>query len=223
MLLLLLISALPAAPIARAEEWKFLYKEEAIEVWSNGKSPPTFRAEGDLDVDLVDILAVFADIPRRAEWVRSLAESRVIFDNHDDRFVVYSRYDLPWPTSDRDSIIESKLIKDYEKQELTINFAAIEVSGEKPLAGVIRLRHADGSLFLRSLAVDRTHVRYELTLDPEGWLPQWVCNYFTQDAPIEMLKRMRIRIRETQELYKDFRAEQSRLWHKSTYDPPPSR
>ena len=77
-----------AATTAFAENWTFLYREAGIEVYASGASPPTYKAQGNLDVDVVDILAVFSDIPRRSEWVRNLEESRAVFDNHEDRVLV---------------------------------------------------------------------------------------------------------------------------------------
>jgi hypothetical protein len=196
-----------------AEDWTFLYKEDGIEVFTDHASPPTFRAEGPLNVDIVDILAVFADIPRRSEWVRNLKESRAIVDT-EDYVLVYSHYNLPWPASDRDSLIESSFKRDYANSELTISFKAIE-STEVPVEkGRVRVPKADGTLFLKILKKGETFVRYEVQLDPGGWLPQWICNFFVKDAPIDMLKAMRRRIADKKDLYAEFTAKQRNLWYK---------
>lgn len=201
----------PAAT-AVAETWSFLYKADGIEVFSNEASPPTFKALGILAVDVVDIFAVFADVPRRTEWVRNLSESRVIRDNHVDRVAVYSRYHLPWPASDRDSSIETNCANDYKNGEATIRFHTITVAGEPPRKDVIRIPKVDGALYLKILGEGKTMVRYEVNLDPGGWLPQWICNFFVRDAPMNILEDMKRRIMEQKTQYKDFKAAQTRLW-----------
>lgn len=207
--LLLLLSAATAS----AENWKFLYRENGIDVFSDAASPSTFKAVGILAVDVVDILAIFSDVPRRTAWVRNLAESRVLSDNQVDRVLVYNRYHLPWPARDRDSLIETKYTNDYKTGEVTIRFKAVDAVGEPPRRDVIRLTKAEGILYLKVLDEGKTFVRYEVNLDPGGWLPQWICNFFVRDAPVEMLQAMKQRIAEQQHLRPDCREQQMRLWH----------
>ena len=207
-----------ASATAFAQNWTFLYKADGIEVFTDGASPPTFKAEGILDVDVVDILAVFCDVPRRTEWVRNLGESRVIQDNHFDRALIYSRYNLPWPASDRDSLIETNYTNDYRNGEVTIQFHAVATEGEPPIKGVIRIPKVTGVLHLKILAKGTTAVRYEVNLDAGGWLPIWICNFFIRDAPIQMLRAMKQRISETKSLYREFKDAQIRLWHADRRD-----
>ena len=204
------------ATAAYSKDWTFLYRKDGIEVYSDNASPPTYRAEGTLDVDIVDIIAVFSDVPRRVEWVRYLGESRVILDNHVDRVLVYSRYLLPWPASDRDSLIETTYAKDYRTSELTVRFHSIELKDEPPRKGIIRVPKADGALTLKVLDRGKTQVRYEVNLDQGGRLPQWICNLFIRDAPMQMLQAMRRRVIEKQFLYRDFRDSEMSLWHAHT-------
>ena len=202
-----------SAITAFAEHWTFLYRTDGIEVSSNDASPPTFKAEGILAADVVDILTVFADVPRRIQWVRYLDESRIILDNHVDRVLVYNRYHLPWPASDRDSLIETKYLIDYEGGEATIRFNSVEHPGEPPKSNVIRIPRANGVLRLKVLGAGKTYVRYEVNLDPGGWLPQWTCNFCIRDAPITMLQAMKRRITDVEILNREFRDAQMRLWH----------
>ena len=201
------------AAIAHAESWSFLYESDGIKVSTDCASPPTFRAEGALDVDVVEIFAVLADVPHRTEWVNHLSESRVLRDNHVDRVVVYSRYHLPWPARDRDSLIETSYANDYEHGTATIRFRTVKEPGEPPKSDVIRIPMATGTLYLKMLGKGKTFVRYELTLDPGGWLPQWICDFFVRDAPIEFLQAMKRRIREKKGSYGEYEDAQSRLWH----------
>jgi len=68
-------------------------------------------------------------------------------------------------------------------------------------------------LRLKVLGAGKTYVRYEVNLDPGGWLPQWTCNFCVRDAPIAMLQGMKRRITENKFLNKEFKDAQTRLWH----------
>ncbi len=94
-----------------------------------------------------------------------------------------------------------------------IRFKAIEGADERPRKNVIRIPTADGFLQLKVLGENRTFVRYEVQLDPGGWLPQWICNFFVRDAPMDMLRAMQRRIAEKKDLNRDFRETQRKLWH----------
>ena len=212
------LAILFAAANAFADSWKLLYRKNGIEVFSSTVSTSTFKAEGFLPVDVVDILAVFSDVPRRTEWVRSLAESRVVSDNHVDRVLVYNRYRLPWPAHDRDSLLETKYSKDYKGGTVNIQFTAVDAAGEPPRKDAIRLTKVEGRLHLKVLGKGKTFVRYEVNLDPGGWLPQWVCNYFVRDAPMEMLQAMKRRIEEKRFLRSEDREAQIPLWHGNSRD-----
>ena len=211
--LALCLILLGTATAAFSKDWTFLYKKDGIEVFTDDGMPPTYRAEGVLDVDIVDIIAVFSDVPRRTEWVRYLGESRVITENHVDKVWVYSRYRLPWPANDRDSLIETRYTKDFKTGELTVRFNTIEVNGEPPRKGIVRVPKADGTLSLKVLGPGKTFVRYEVNLDQGGWLPLWICNHFIRDAPLQMLQAMRRRIIEKKEFYRGFRDSEWALWH----------
>lgn len=200
-----------SAPVAAP--WIQLNNVDGIAAYSDGASPPTFRAEGILHADIVDVIAIFSDVPRRVEWVAHLKESRVIRDNGADHVVVYSRYHLPWPASDRDSVLATSYAKNFSTRELTMQFKAIDAPDVPPREGVIRLPQVDGILYLKALKEGATMVRYEVKLDHGGWLPAWICNYFVRDAPAELLRALRRRIAETRSLYQGFRETERHLWH----------
>src|SRR5688572_5457703 len=95
---------------AKDAEWSRLYEEDGITVFANkSETLPEFKAEGRLDLNFYELLAVLNDIPRRVEWVENLAEIRTLTNENTEKLVVYNRFDLPWPASDRDSIVKADI------------------------------------------------------------------------------------------------------------------
>ena len=136
--------------------------------------------------------------------MKNLSAARVIAGDPEDHVWLYSRYNLPWPAEDRDSVIESNILKDYAKGEITVVFKAVEDVRMPPVSGVVRVPIADGTIFLKKLTNTRIFVRYEMKTDPGGLLPEWICNHFTKDVPINTLKALKIQVEKTRGVYNDF-------------------
>ena len=61
--LLCLLSKANAAGI----DWTFMYQRDDIKVFSGQGSPRAYKAEGYFDANILELLAVLADVPRRVE------------------------------------------------------------------------------------------------------------------------------------------------------------
>ncbi len=136
----------------------------------------------------------------------------MIAGNQEQHVWIYSRYHLPWPAEDRDSIIESTINTDYGLGEVTIAFRSVTDARVPSINDVVRVPTADGHVFLKNIAKDRVFIRYEVKMDPGGWLPEWVSNQFTKNVPINTLTALKAQVDKTRGQYKDFLQRQERLW-----------
>lgn len=184
--------------------WTFLYEQGDVKVYTDGQSPRSLKAEGQIDAELTELLAVLADVPRRTEWVKSLAEARVIAGDPEEHVWMYSRYDFPWPVQDRDSVLESTVLKDYKTGEVTITFKSVVDARTPVVEGVVRVPVADGTIYLKRASEGKVFVRYVIKSDPGGALPEWVTNYFTKDVPLNTLTALQTQVVKTRGLYEDF-------------------
>jgi len=196
---------------AYAVSWHFLYNQDDIQVFSDLQDPPRFKAEGTIEADVLELLAVLSDVARRPEWVRGLNIAVVIAGDPEDKVLIYSRYSLPWPAADRDSLIESVISKDLSNGELSIAFKAIEDDRMKPVGGVVRVPIADGLIVLKKTSEQKVFIKYEMRTDPGGNLPKWITRYFSKDAPINTLTALRQQIIRTKGQYQEFIDRNSQL------------
>ena len=184
--------------------WVFLYQQDDIKVYTNSESPPTFKAEGTFAANMLELLAVLSDVPRRPEWVKGLVSARVVDGNPEEKVLIYSLYDLPWPAADRDSLIESVITKDVSSREIKIAFKAVEDGRVKPVLGIIRVPIADGVIVLKKLDSDSVHVSYEVKTDSGGDLPKWIATQFTKHVPLKTLLALRGQMIKTKGEYQEF-------------------
>ncbi len=189
---------------AFSSPWSFLYQQDDIKVYTDNESPPTFKAEGAFAANMLELLAVLSDVPRRPEWVKGLVSARVVDGDPEEKVLIYSLYDLPWPASDRDSLIESVITKDVSNREIKITFKAVEDSRVKPILGVTRVPVADGVIVLKKLSSESVYVSYEVKTDSGGDLPKWITTQFTKHVPLKTLLALRGQMIKTKGQYQDF-------------------
>ena len=202
--LILALLPIASAPVEGADSWTLLYQEEGIIVFEDGGNPPSYKAEGTLAADQFELLAVLADIPRRTEWVNQLVETRAVEGDPESEVLMYSRFNLPWPVADRDSTIRSKINVDYERREVRVRFHTVEKASLPPKDGIVRVPLAKGEFFIKAKEPQSVFVRYQLTMDPGGWLPEWVAKMFVKEAPVRTLRALAKQVEQTRGQYRDF-------------------
>ena len=79
-----------------------------------------------------------------------------------------------------------------------------EPNGAKQRADVIRVRECESSFRVRKLDGENTAVTYEMSLDPEGRVPQWASAWVARTAPVKTLLAIESRAARSQDRYAAF-------------------
>jgi hypothetical protein len=185
-------------------DWEFLYEHDGIKVHRLNTPLPTFKAEGRLQANLYELLAIMADVERRIEWVANLSEIKIIEGDPESKVYVYNRFDLPWPASDRDSIIEGTTRIDYQNQEVEVSFVGVTHSTRPEIPGVVRITNLQGSTKIKYVDDTQVDVVQQATIDSGGNIPHWVAKIFAEDQPINTIKAMKKQLEKTKGQYADF-------------------
>jgi hypothetical protein len=194
-------------------KWKFLYLEDHIKMYeAQGTDLPTFKAEGVIPVNLLDLLAVIADVPRRPEWLQDIEVSRIIEGNVESRVVIYEIFNMPWPLKDRDALVESNIYKDFEKGTVSVTFQQIELPSVPPVDGMVRIPVVEGVMTYRYVDEEHTAATYEATLDVDSSLPDWIIELAVRRVPIYTLQAVTQQVQRTRGQYAAFvRAQKEKL------------
>jgi len=199
---LLVNSAVDAAPPG----WRFLYERDGFEAFEYQGTPVAYRAEGTVDVDILELAAVLVDIPRRTEWVSHLVENRLLEGDPQGHQVVYSRYALPWPIKDRDAVVESSVELDETRGWVHVQFWNVRSAAAPERRDCLRVPLSEGDFTLEDTGHGAVKVTYTVRLDPGGWLPDWVVRVFVRDAPAVTLRAFKAQVLKTRGQYEDFLA-----------------
>lgn len=188
-----------------APAWKFLYAEDTLKMYAAPDEPvATFKAEGTIPVNLLDLLAVVADVTRRKEWLPDLRESRILEGEVTSRVVIYERIHMPWPIADRDCVVESKVRIDYEAGTVEVAYQQTAHPAKPPVDGLIRLPIVRGRTFYRFVDDHTTHASYEAALDVGGALPEWAVKMAIKNVPIKTLHAVTRQVHKTRGTYEKF-------------------
>ena len=195
---------------AEAQTWEKVFEDDGILVESSlapGKTLPTFRATGVLKYNLYELLAVLDDVPRHIEWMVRMSTSETIEKLSDFDRVIYNRFDVPWPASDRDSVMQVLADLDRVNHFVKLRFLRIPHPLRPEIEGVIRIPYLRSEAVLKALGPNRTEVSYLLDIDPGGSLPSWLVEWVVERIPYQVLKKLRRQIVKTQGKYGAFIAE----------------
>ena len=206
----LLISALTlASPLSALAQpkWEKVFEDDGILVESAevpGKNLPSFRATGILQHNLYELLAVLDDVPRHLEWMVRMSASDTIEQLSDFDRVIYNRFDVPWPASDRDSVMQVLAEFNREQHNVKLRFLRIKHPKRPELEGVVRIPDLTSEAELTAIGPNKTKVSYLIDIDPGGSLPSWLVEWVVERIPYQMLKKLQKQILKTKGTYGDF-------------------
>jgi hypothetical protein len=206
-LLAALCAALLWAPAAwSGDTWEEVTREGGIVISARqhpGQNLPTFRGQGVLRGNILEILAVLSDTNRNAEWMHQCVEARLLKEIDEGQRIIYNRTDAPWPVSDRDVVLKTSLEVDTARQTVVTRFWSISSPLKGPVADVVRMPSLKGFYRLKVIDKDRTHVTYQVDADPGGSLPDWLAESASRDLPLNTLRGLQRQVNKTRGQYKE--------------------
>jgi len=183
------------AVVATAQEAKWELKKDKndIKIYVREAPDSPFKElsmKFNVDASMSSIVALLQDIEAIPDWVYKCEESYVVKEINTEEEYYYNLIDFPWPLSDRDFVVRSKLSQDpITKVMRSESWVVDDMLPEKD--GVVRITsmhlwweftpQADGTI-----AID-----YYLKSDPGGYLPAWIVNLAIDQGPIQTIKRFK--------------------------------
>jgi hypothetical protein len=183
--------------------WRKLHEEHGIVVSTreqSGKQMPSFRGEGEVEGNVLHVLAVLLDDTRSKQWAKNADEAELL--RTVDRFtqVVYSRSHQTWPIRDRDLVMKRtiEVITPGESYRVLLRC----IAGEKPeVDSVIRIKDCETEFVLRKVDTNTTHVDYRVRADPGGNNPAWAVRWASKNIPLDTLTALRRQLKKTRGEY----------------------
>ena len=166
--------------------WETVVDENGIKVIAKhfpGTGLLAVRGERIIDEPIRRVAWIMLDDPRAHEWVDDLAEERVVRQVSGHEYIEYNHISMPPLVTDRDFVTDVSISLDPASKSFLMHSHSIDDPGVGD-TGLLR-----GNItysVIRCTAVDngkRTQVVMEMHMDPRGYLPHWLVNYFQKHWP----------------------------------------
>ena len=203
--LFILIFALSACKTTSGTKWIEINQEplddneksEFIIIVEKKNSPEdeinTYRGTTTMPMSIERIAYVLDDTESKTEWVSRLKqENRLEGNPFSYRSIAYQHYNLSWPVSDRDYVIESKwtVMKDMKLPTAILSIKSIIRDDVPEIEGRVRGQLDRLVYKLEKLKSNQTRVTVEIMVNPKGLLPNFMINLIQKEWPITTLRQL---------------------------------
>jgi len=203
--LLILISALNACKTTSGKKWIEISQEplddneisEFTIIVKKKNSPKdevnTYRGTTTMSMSIERIAYVLDDTESKTQWVSRLKqENRLEGNPFSYRSIAYQHYNLSWPVSDRDYVIESKwsVMKVKKLPTVILSIKSIIRDDVPEIEGRVRGQLDRLVYKLEKLKSNQTRVTVEIMVNPKGLLPNFMINLIQKEWPITTLKQL---------------------------------
>ncbi|HRI27333.1 MAG TPA: START domain-containing protein [Chitinophagales bacterium] len=171
-------------------DWQLAKEQSGIKVFTrSGKAEmKEYRGEAVIEAPVEEVFAVLNKFDEYSTWMPSCLENKIIKRVSDAEFYQYNVTDAPWPVSDRDSVMKTKITK-QASGVITIELTAVpDYIPEKK--GRIRVPTFKG-LWKLTPKNGKTEVIYEGKPSTGGNIPTWLANSSVVDIPLNTLTNLK--------------------------------
>ena len=181
--------ALPIPPPAAAAAWQTIKTVDGVTLKraASDRAEPWGLGEGEIAAPIDRVIAHLTDFAALGKWMPRVAELRVI-ERAADEAVVYFRFDLPWPISDRDWTLRYRWHRDGDRFVMTWSDA--NDLGPPP-GRAVRVSPMRGYWELSPTKAGTTLARYVFLSILGGSLPHSVAEETAWKQPLGSIRGVR--------------------------------
>ncbi len=179
-------------------DWELEKDKTGIQVYSSEVPNSAFRAtkvECTLEGNYEKLIAVISDIDGMTDWVYKSSSCEIMESYAPLDFLYVVITDMPWPMSNRESVIHLEIQTGDLPESMTI----IGTEADDPIpdtSGLVRVSNYKAVWKVTMPEEDRLSIEYILELDPGGGIPPWMANIMVEKGPYETFKGLSEKLKE---------------------------
>lgn len=172
-------------------DWVLKTKEKNLKLYtrnSDESGVKEVRIRTQISTTLEKLLLVLGNVPNYQKWVYKCSESKMVKVDTNDDYHYYTRYDFPFPLSDRDIVVRSRQWLD--KEGIFYSHATLVKNMVDLKKGIVRIKDFDAHWKIIQREDGVLDIDYVVQTHPGGSLPSWAINLGIAKGPIETMKRL---------------------------------
>lgn len=178
-----------------AQQWEFIKERDGIKIYTRKEANnelKSFKGMADLHTDMDKVCSLIGNAKKFDWWDKSITEIKVLSYELGKYIQYYLVYDVPWPLSDRDLVVDARITIDPVTGIETIYAQPLpNVIPEKP--NLVRIKKYWQKWTIQPAGQNNVHVVLEGFVDPGGNVPAWLYNMVITETPLKVIREVRKR------------------------------
>jgi hypothetical protein len=172
--------------------WKLTKNNDGIAVYQsavNNSAYKSIKVEFNVEGNYDKLIAVITNTNHYTDWVYNNKTASLLKTISPAEFYYYSETYLPWPMSNRDAVMHTKIIRDSLNRFLKI----VNVNDEGLVpekSNKVRVHNIRINWLVTMSSPKTMHIVYTFEGDPGGSIPAWIVNSFADKGPYESFKKL---------------------------------
>lgn len=201
---------------SEANEWELVKEDECVQIFLRDVSGSDIREyKGVIKIkgSISSVMKVLDDSFAMDEWFYRSKEPILLKQKHLEERYSYQVSEYPFPASNRDIIVKTKLSRDIISGAIRIKMESVpnfckrhsykEVCENINESNLVHIQKLKGYFLLEPLNKNLTRLTWQMHTELEGSLPAWIVNQKLVDVPFESLVSLKELVKEKK--YKDAR------------------
>jgi len=190
----LLIAFLVISPVLFSQSWEFIKEKDGIKIYTRpetNSSLKSFKGVMDISSTMEKICSMIGNPNNREWWDKNLSQVKVL-SIEKNRYSFYMVIDLPWPITDRDLCVETRVSADSVTGIRTVYAQQLlNVVAENP--DLVRIKKYWQKWTIKPMNNNIIHLELEGFADPAGSIPAWLYNMVITDTPLKIMREVQKR------------------------------
>lgn len=182
---------------AAESDWRLVKEKDGIRIYNreiDGSSFKPYRGVMTVEAPLAALVCLVSDAGSYPDWVDTCVEGKILKKDSPSKSFIYTVNEAPWPVSDRDSIVETRMERDQETGAVHIRLTGVP-DYIPETEDYIRVKKINGFWRFTPLEGNRVEIVHQVHTEPGGALPAWLVNSVVVNQPFRTLENMRAVIR----------------------------
>lgn len=190
--LLLLCLLLADAIFAQNKDaWVIRSEKDGIQIYHQN-TPGLYHLKigAAIQVSPSGVVALFSDVANYPNWGYKMSEARLLKRVSEGEIWYYALYDFPWPISDRDIILQSKITQNPQNKQIRISTTPYPeyLPVQK---GVERIQNSTTQWVFTPGQNGWGYMEQQISTDAAEDLPDWLVKMTIDTGPRETMKAVR--------------------------------
>ena len=175
------------------QSWVFVKEKEGIRLYTRkeaNNSVKSFKGEAYLHAQIEKVFSLITNVKNFDLWDEDITEMKVLLNEKDKHVQYYLVYDVSWPVTDRDLVVDALITTD--------SVTGIRIMEAKSLLNVIpeksdvvRIKKYWQKWTLIPVEEDLVHLILEGSVDPGGSVPAWLSNMVITESPFKSIQSVK--------------------------------